>query len=456
MRLTFLGATDTVTGSRFLVEAERSTVLVDCGMFQGVKNLRRRNWQPLGTPPQAIDAVLLTHAHLDHSGWLPRLVRDGFAGPVWCTPATGLLLEVLLRDAAHLAEEEARHRNRHGTTRHSPALPLYTARDAEQALSLVRTQPFHTRVEVAPGLGATFTPVGHILGAASVRVEGGGRSVSFTGDVGRPDDPVMLPPEPLPAADVVVTESTYGDRVHPATDVRELLADVVDRTVRRGGTVVVPAFAVGRAQALLHLLVELRAAGAVPDVPIHCNSPMAITATDLLVAAAGEHRLDEGECRRLADEVDYVRSADDSKRLTDLPGPRVVVTASGMITGGRVLHHLVRSGPDPRCTILLPGFQAAGTRGRALAEGAGTVRVFGEDVAVRAEVVQLDALSAHADREQLLAWLADTPAPARAFVVHGEPQAADAFRWHLGDRLGWAAEVASGGQQVEVLAPSTV
>lgn len=450
MRLTFHGATDTVTGSRFVVEEDDTRVLVDCGMFQGVKRLRRRNWEPLGVEPVTIDTVVLTHAHLDHSGWLPRLVADGFDGAIWCTPLTASLLEVLLRDAAHLAEEEAHHRNRHGTTRHSPALPLFTTEQAEAALAQVRTQPFDEARDVAPGLRATFTRAGHILGAACVHLASASGSVSFTGDVGRPDDPVMLPPAPLPAADTVVTEGTYGDRTHPATDVRDLLGEVVRRTVARRGTVLVPAFAVGRAQALLHLFAELRDAGEVPDVPIHCNSPMASSVTDLLVASIGEHRLDAAACRRLARDVDVVRSAQGSRRLTELGGPRIVVTASGMLTGGRVLHHLVALGPDERSTILLPGFQAAGTRGRALAEGADRVKVFGRDVLIRAEVVQLDALSAHADRDQLTAWLGHTARPRRAHVVHAEPHAADALRRHLTDELGWDVDVPTLGDVVEV------
>lgn len=454
MRLTFLGATDTVTGSRFVVNHDRARVLVDCGMFQGVKKLRRRNWRQLGVPPSSIDAAVITHAHLDHSGWLPRLVRDGFDGPVWCTPLTAQLLEILLRDAAYLAEEEARFRNRHRTTRHHPALPLYTGEDAERALARVRTQPFDEPVDVAPGLQATFTRAGHILGASCLRLASSGRSVAFTGDVGRPDDPVMLPPDPLPAADVVVTESTYGDRTHPHVDVRALLADVVTRTVARGGQVLVPAFAVGRAQALLHLFAELRDTDAIPDVPLHCNSPMATDVTELLLASIGQHRLGPDACRRLSRDVDFVRSAQASRHLTDQSGPRIVVTASGMLTGGRVLHHLVRVGPDDRSTILLPGFQAAGTRGRALADGAETVKVFGQQLPIRAEVVQLDALSAHADRDQLLAWLRRTAPPRRAYVVHGEPHAADTLRRHLADQLGWNVEVPSFGEEVDVLAPS--
>lgn len=453
MDLTFLGATDTVTGSRFLLERDGARVLVDCGMFQGVKRLRRRNREPFGVEPLTIDAVLVTHAHLDHSGWLPRLVADGFDGPIWCTPLTAALLEILLRDAAYLAEEEARHRNRHGTTRHAPALPLYTTEQAELALTRVRVQPFDEPFDVAPGLHSLFTRAGHILGAACVRVTSPDGSVVFTGDVGRPDDPVMLPPAPLPAADVVVTESTYGDRVHPDDDVRDLLRDVVCRTVERGGTVLVPAFAVGRAQALLHLFAGLRDAGDVPDVPIHCNSPMATDVTDLLVGSIGEHRLDADACRRLAHDVDFVRSAQASRHLTTMRGPRIVVTASGMLTGGRVLHHLLKEGPDDRSTVLLPGFQAAGTRGRALAEGAGHVKVFGRQVPIRAEVVQLDALSAHADRDQLTAWLRRAPPPRAAYVVHGEPHAADSLRRHLTDELGWRAEVPSFGEVAEVAVP---
>lgn len=450
MQLEFLGATDTVTGSRFLVTEAGSRVLVDCGLFQGVKRLRLRNREPFPVAPSSLEAVVLTHAHLDHSGHLPALVRDGFAGRVWCTPLTAQLTEVLLRDAAYLAEEEARHHNRHGTSRHRPAEPLYTRADAEAAIARLHPLAFDQPAAVTDQFTLRFTRVGHILGAASVHLASPSASVAVTGDVGRPDDPVMLPPEPLPAADAIITESTYGDRTHPDVDVGEELAAVVNRTVERGGTVLIPSFAVGRAQALLHLLTVLRTEGRIPDVPVHLNSPMAVDVTELLVEALGEHRLGPGACRALWSGVEVHRSASESKQLTAMDGPRIVITASGMVTGGRVLHHLVQLAPDPGNTILLPGFQAVGTRGRDIQEGAPTVRVFGEPVRIRAEVVTLQALSAHADADQLVAWLGQTPAPTSAHVVHGEPAASDALRRRLRHQLGWSVGVPALGDVVDV------
>ncbi len=451
MKIRFLGATDTVTGSRFLVGHDRSQVLVDCGLFQGVRAVRERNWEPFPVDPHLIDAVVLTHAHLDHSGYLPALVRDGFQGDIWCTPLTAKLVAILLRDSAYLAMEEARHRNKHKTTRHDPALPIYTADDAEAAIGLLRTHPFGSPWPIADGMTASFTRAGHILGAACVRLESSdGRSVVFTGDVGRPQDPVMFAPEPLPAADHVVTESTYGDRRHPDTDVFADLAAIVTRTVERGGTVLIPSFAVGRAQLLLHVLAVLRARGEIPAVPTYLNSPMAISVTEILLDAIGEHRLDAAACRRISADVTFVRSADQSRALTQQGGPGIVVTASGMMTGGRVLHHLIKLGPDSRNTILLPGYQAVGTRGRAIANGAESVRVFGRDVPIRAEVVEIGALSAHADADELVAWLGGTEAPAMAHVVHGEPEAADVFRRKLRDELGWSVRVARFGETVDV------
>ncbi|MFT5223063.1 MAG: metallo-beta-lactamase family protein [Glaciecola sp.] len=451
MRLQFLGATDTVTGSRFLVQDGDRRVLVDCGLFQGLKALRERNWAPFPVDPARIDAVVLTHAHLDHSGYLPALVRDGFRGDIWCTPLTASLVAILLRDSAYLLTEEARHRNKHGTTRHDPALPLYTPDDAEQAIGRLRPHPFGSTWSVTEGMTASFSRAGHILGAACVRVEGAdGHSVAFTGDVGRPADPVMMAPEPLPAADHVVTESTYGDRRHADTNVFDDLADVVRRTVDRGGSVLIPSFAVGRAQLLLHLLAVLRQRGDIPAVPTYLNSPMAISVTELMLGAAGEHRLDAVACRALSDHVTFVRSADESRALNQQAGPKIIITASGMMTGGRVLHHLVSMAPDPDNTILLPGYQAVGTRGRSIANGAASVKVFGQYVQINAEVAEIGALSAHADADELVTWLGQTPPPACAHVVHGEPGAADDFRRQLHDRLGWKARVAYFDDRVDV------
>ena len=400
-----------------------------------------------------IDAVVLTHAHIDHSGWLPRLVDEGFAGRVYCTPGTADLLELMLPDAAHLQEEEARYANKKGSSRHSPALPLFTARDAQRALDALKVVDLHRPTNVAVGIDVTFRRAGHILGAASVlmTVEDAGvrRKVFFSGDVGRPHDAVMLDPEPVPAADHVVTESTYGDRTHEAIDVEATLADIVGRTLARGGSVLIPVFAVGRAQTVLHALGNLRAAGRIPRVPIVLNSPMAIDATELYTRHLGEHRLSAQQCARMWTEVEYTRSVEESIALTRRREPMIILSASGMATGGRVLHHLMQLAPDARNTIMFVGYQAAGTRGHALVNGAKSVRVYGQDVPLNAEVVHLDALSAHADRDELLAWLGSCPeAPRHTWVVHGEPDTAANFSTAITARLGWSTHVPAFGERV--------
>lgn len=451
VRVTFWGGAETVTGSRFVVDAGRGRVLVDCGLFQGLKRLRELNWDPFPVDPASIDAVVVTHAHIDHSGYLPALVRDGFRGPVWCTPGTASLAGVLLRDTAHLQEEDARFADKRGSSKHRPALPLFTSADAERALEHLRPQGTGKPFEAAPGVEVRFSGAGHILGAASARLADGVRSVVFSGDLGRGDDPIMPPPEPPLAADHVVVESTYGNRRHPDEDPSDVLADVVNATARRGGIVLVPVFAVGRTQVMLHLLAGLRASGRIPDLPTFLNSPMAVEATEIFSRSVGEHRLSAADVAAMSRGVELIRTVDESKALTARRGPMIVLSASGMLTGGRVLHHLFQVAPDHRNTIVLAGFQAAGTRGEALANGASSLRVFGEDVPVRARVVRLDGLSAHADAEELLTWLRSTQVPPAAVsVVHGEATAADTLRRRIRLELGWPARVATAGSTVTV------
>lgn len=422
-------------------------------MFQGRREERQRNWARFPVDPSTIDAVVLTHAHIDHSGWLPRLVNEGFFGFVYCTPGTADLLELLLPDAAHLQEEEARYANKKGSSRHTPALPLFTARDAQRVLDAVEPVDLHHATIVAPGISVTFRRAGHILGAASVLMtvdeQGVGRRLFFSGDVGRPNDNVMLPAEPVPAADHVITESTYGDRTHEAIDIEATLADVVGRTIARGGSVLIPVFAIGRAQTVLHALGNLRAAGRIPRVPTVLNSPMAIDATELYTRHRSEHRLTTEQCARMWHEVEYTRSVEESIALTRRREPMIVLSASGMATGGRVLHHLLQLAPDARNTIMFVGYQAAGTRGHALVNGAKSVRVYGEDVPLNAEVVHLDALSAHADRDELIAWFGSCPESARhTWVVHGEPETASSFADAVTARLGWSTHVPTFGEMV--------
>lgn len=439
--LTFLGATGTVTGSKHLIDTGGAQVLVDCGLFQGFKALRLRNWQPLPLPVRHLDAVVLTHAHLDHSGYLPRLAHEGFRGPVYCTKSTATLCRLLLPDAAYLQELDAEYANRRGFSKHHPALPLFTQEDAERALSLLREVDFGDRTGLPGGLHATLTRAGHLLGAGSVRVEVGDQRVLFSGDLGRDDDILMDPPEPRPDADIVVLESTYGDRRHPAEDPDEALAAVIRRTVARGGSVIVPAFAVGRIQALLVILDRLARSGKIPDVPIFVDSPMASAATEIYQRRARDHRLERAVWEPAFARPTYVQSVDDSKAIDRRSDPIILLSASGMATGGRVVHHLKRFAQEAEHTILFAGFQAAGTRGAALVAGAPQIKIHGGYVPVRAEVVQLEALSAHADQAELVAWLGRGNKPRRIFLVHGEPQAADALRLKIQEELGWTAEV---------------
>jgi metallo-beta-lactamase family protein len=451
-RLAFLGATGTVTGSRYLLTAGGRRLLVDCGLFQGYKPLRLRNWDHFPVDPASVEAVVLTHAHLDHAGYLPLLVRHGFRGPVYCTEATAALSRILLPDSAHLLEEEAHYANRKGTSKHHPALPLYTQDDVEATLRLLRPVPLHEAFAPVPGVEATMRGAGHILGAASVTLAHAGTRIGFSGDLGRADDAVMRAPEAPGPADLLVVESTYGDRAHPDVDAETELGAVVARVAARGGVVVIPAFAIGRAQALLHAIARLKARGAIPSaLPVYLNSPMAAAATSLYSRFPATHKLDAAALAALRDAATVVTTAEQSKALNRRHGPMVILSASGMATGGRVIHHLAAFAPDTRNAIVLAGFQAGGTRGAALAAGHRTIRIFGQDVPVGAEVVQLGASSAHADADGLLAWLRSAPqVPRRVFVTHGEPAAADALRLRIVRELGWDACVPDWLQSVDL------
>lgn len=450
-KLRFLGAIDTVTGSRYLVSGARGNILVDCGLFQGPKKLRQRNWAELPFDVAKLDAVILTHAHIDHSGYLPRLCRSGFTGPVHCTHGTRDLLQLLLPDAGFLQEEEARHANKWGYARHQPALPLYTREEAEHCLAQLRPGGFHRSFDPVPGFSASFSRAGHIVGSACLRLTVDGHTIAFSGDVGRPVDPIMAPPEPLPAADVLVVESTYGDRRHPSEDISAALARIVNDTIEKRGVLVVPAFAVGRAQHLLFLLSQLRAAQRIPHCPVFLDSPMAIDVTKLFCGHVGDHALSPVQCTELGRVATYSQTADDSKAIDRSSGPMIVIAASGMCTGGRVLHHLVRFLPDERATILFVGFQAAGTRGRSLVDGAKELKLLGQYVPVRARIVQLDGLSAHADCAELIEWLRTSQlAPRSVFVTHGEPAAADALRRRLRETFAWNARVPEAGETIDL------
>lgn len=446
--LSFLGAAETVTGSRYLLESKVSRVLVDCGLFQGYKKLRQRNWAEPGFSPESLDAVVLTHAHLDHSGYLPRLLRAGFRGPVYCTPGTRDLLRILLPDAGHLQEEEAKFAARAGYSRHTPPLPLFTRKDAEGALELLRVVDYQVPFPVGCEATGTFARAGHIVGSASLHLELPGASLAFSGDVGRPRDPIMRPPAALASSDYLVIESTYGDRRHTQRPSQVELGEVVRETVARGGCLVVPAFAVGRAQHVLYLLSRLRREGSIPDVPIYLDSPMAIDATAIFRDHPQEHALSSDECREMSRVAHYSSTSDDSKAIDAASGPLVVISASGMATGGRILHHLKRFLPDPKSTVLLVGYQSPGTRGRSLADGVQELKIHGQYVPVRAHVRTLAGLSAHADYAELIEWLQQSGVrPRRVFVTHGEAAAADALRRRLVDELDFDVVVPDHGSR---------
>jgi metallo-beta-lactamase family protein len=451
LRLTFLGGVETVTGSKYLLETGEQRILVDCGLFQGFKQLRLRNWAPLPVDPKSIDMVVLTHAHLDHTGYLPLLIKQGFGGPVICTEATRDLCAILLPDSGYLLEKDAEFANRHGFSKHRPALPLYTQKDAKAALESFKPIDFNEQRSLASDIQLRFLPAGHILGAAIVELTAAGTKIVFSGDIGRPNSSTMLDPTPVKQADYLLIESTYGNRKHDPRDPEDALADVIIRTVGRGGTVLIPSFAVGRAQTLMFHLHRLKTAHRIPDVPIFLDSPMAVDATDLLCKYLPYHKLDTEQCRLTCAVAKYVRDAEESKALDRDPMPKIIISASGMATGGRVVHHLKYYAPDRKNTVLFAGFQAGGTRGAAMTAGAESVKIHGQYVPVRAEIVNLDMLSAHADAGELLGWLRNFEAPPKTtFITHGEPDASDALRRRIEEELRWNCSVPQYRDRIEL------
>ncbi len=447
--LTFLGAAGTVTGSKFLLDTGAARVLLECGLFQGLKELRLQNWAPPPFDAASLRAVLLSHAHIDHSGYLPRLARVGFKGPIYCTSGTADLLRIMLPDAAHLQEEEADYANRHGTSEHTPALPLFTVDDAQKALGLVKPVAVNTPVAVGREVSARFVRSGHILGAAIMEVKVGDLKVVHSGDLGRYDVPIMPDPEPVAEADVLLVESTYGDRLHPKEDPATMLVAAVQRAVEQKGWLLIPAFAVGRSQEVLYALRELEKSGRIPSLAVYLDSPMAIEAT--AVYARHPEEEDPGTGPFIPRRFHLARSVQDSKALNEVEGPVIVISGSGMATGGRVLHHLRHRLPDPRTTVLFVGYQAAGTRGRLLKDGAKTIKIFGEEIPVRATVMVSDAYSAHADQGEILRWLGGFKQPPRmTYIVHGEPEAAQALREKIAQALRWPVTVAQAGARVSL------
>lgn len=439
MQIQFLGATGTVTGSKYLLEHLDCKILIDCGLFQGFKQLRLRNWSPLPLSPSEIDAVILTHAHIDHSGYIPLLVKNGFKGPIYCTHATYSLCQVLLLDSAKLQEEEAEYLNKHRFSKHQPALPLYTREDAEKALALFVPLTTHQKTAIGNVFNFELLPAGHILGSAMVLVHANNTSVLFSGDLGRQHDLVMNAPAIVQQADYVVVESTYGNRSHDDSDPVEKLGQIINKTIARGGKVIIPTFAVGRAQLLLYCIHLLKQNGAIPtDLPIYLNSPMAVEATAIFDEHQGEYRLTQEQTVAMCKTAKIVSDVAASKALNNKKEPFVVLAGSGMATGGRIVHHLKAFAPDPRNTILFSGFQAGGTRGAKMLDGASEIKIHGEYVPIHAEIALLDNLSAHADANEILAWLGHFKRPPKkTFITHGEPAAADALRCKIKDTLHW-------------------
>ena len=465
-RLSFWGGVGTVTGSKYLIETDHAKVLVDCGIFQGLKELRERNWQAPPFDPRSLDAVLITHAHIDHTGYLPRLVRQGFAGPVYCSRGTADLLKILLPDAGRLQEEEADYRNRHKLTKHKPALPLYTEKDAFAALMLI--QPLKNNAEpagVAKGVQASFSTSGHILGSSLVLCElgregngNGSVRVLFSGDLGHYNQPIIRDPLPPPDCDYLLVESTYGDRLHDPEDPKDALKRIIDRAARDDAPILIPAFAVGRTQEILYLIRELEDEKQIPILPVCVDSPMAAAATTAYANRKEEQ--DEDYASVLARQQHPLRtrsmltcsSRSESKRLNDARGARVIISASGMMTGGRVLHHALRMVPDPSATIVFVGYQAAGTPGRRILDGESEIKILGQWVPVRCQVERIGGFSAHADWKEILLWLEGlSTAPRMTFLTHGEPKAAQAMAGHIKTRFNWPVSVPGYGERFDIV-----
>ncbi|MGE5223491.1 MAG: MBL fold metallo-hydrolase RNA specificity domain-containing protein [Omnitrophica WOR_2 bacterium] len=456
LNLHFLGAAGTVTGSRHLFETGGRQYLVDCGLFQGSHELDEQNWEPFPVPPEKIDAIFLTHAHIDHTGYLPHLLRDGYQGPIYATEATCALLDIVLPDSAHLQEQEAQYANKKGYSRYKPALPLYTIAEAERVLKMVRVVPFHKPLKIND-ITVTWRPAGHILGSAYIQVDIEGKGhptrVVFSGDLGRYGQEVMKPPYPIDQADYLLVESTYGDRLHTEESIQDVLEKIIQEVIARSGVLLIPAFAIGRTQIVLYHLRRLQDQGRIPNLPVYVDSPMAVDASEIYHRFGEDHNLD---ANLLGDEdqnplrtrnTRFIREVEASKKLNTTPGPAVIISASGMANGGRIMHHLKWRLPDSRNTVLFVGYQAEGTRGRMLLDGARKITIHGEKVPVRAKIERVDALSSHADYREILTWLKGIhQAPKATFIIHGEPEASRALQGHIESELGWQPTIPHQGE----------
>jgi metallo-beta-lactamase family protein len=442
LTLTFLGASGTVTGSKYLVEFGKTKVLVDCGLFQGLKELRLKNWECLPFHPKNIDAVVLTHAHLDHSGYIPLLIKYGFRGKIYCTHATYDLCQILLPDSGYLQEEEARYAKKHGYSKHKDPKPLYNQQEALNSLKYFVPVNFAEEAQISKDISFIITPIGHILGAGSVKIKAGGKSILFSGDIGRSNCPIMRPPEKVDDVDYLLVESTYGDRVHEEIDSEDILGEIINRTIKRGGSIIIPAFAVGRSQKILYYVLRLKQKGKIPDIPIFLDSPMSIRVTHLLDDYADQHRLTKQECFDIYKSVRFTVTTEQSKAINDFNYPSVIISASGMVTGGRVLHHIARLAPSYKNTILFAGYQAMGTRGRTITDGKKEVKIHGKMVPIEAEVDILHNMSSHGDYREILNWLKGfNRPPKKTFIIHGEPEASLSFEHKIKEELRWETNI---------------
>lgn len=442
MNIQFLGAAQTVTGSKYLLTLDSKKILVDCGLFQGYKELRLRNWNKLPIEPSQIDAVILTHAHIDHTGYLPLLVKNGFKGPIYSSAATKDLCAILLPDSGHIQEEDAFFANKYGYSKHKIALPLYTQMEAEEVIKQFVTKEFDQSHPLFEGSSFTFSRAGHILGSAFIKITHGDSSIVFTGDMGRPHDTVMREPAKIEFTDYLVIESTYGNRLHDKEPPLQQLKRIIKATAKRGGTVVIPAFAVGRAQSLLYYIQQLKNRNEIPDLPVFLDSPMATNVTKLLCRYKDEHRLDEEQCKNVCEVATYINTPAESKEIDSSRMPSIIISASGMATGGRVLHHLKVFAPDERNTILFSGYQAGGTRGAKMMNGDREIKIHGQIVPIRSQIEAISSLSAHADSQEILQWLENFKKPPKhVFITHGELDAAKALKEKIEEKFHWECSI---------------
>lgn len=442
MKITFLGATRTVTGSKYLITMDSKKILVDCGLFQGYKELRLRNWDPLPINAHDIEAVILTHAHIDHSGYLPLLVKNGFRGNIYCTQGTKDLCAILLPDSGYLQEEDANRANKYGYSKHKPALPLYTMKDGLRALDQFVVINFNDPFQIFNSFLFKFLPAGHIIGSSMVYLEHSNKSVLFTGDLGRPNHPVMKPPAIITKVDYLIVESTYGNRLHDRLNPLDQLTEIIEQTAARGGSIIIPAFAVGRTQDLLYYLYLLKKEKRIPDLPIFLDSPMAQNVSDLLCKYSGEHRLTQKLANNICEIAKYTKTSEESKSIDHYNMPIIIISASGMAEGGRILHHLKEFLPDERNTILFTGYQDPGTRGDRLLRGELEIKIHGAMIPVRAQIKSINSMSAHADYQEMLDWLSNFKhSPQKVFITHGDSEATKALKNKIEEKFNWSCTI---------------